>query len=206
MDGDAGSAVARPDLGLALFQLALGAIDTRQAARPADMVAALAFTAGRAAQKLVMCSDPSSFRLDQTSDGSLILLSDPVSSLVADVKSGTLASVLIDQALRSGAGRLPDFTAVRMQAREAVQRHGRPELFGQILSATPQQLAVELQDGFDALFVQADSRPLMVQSAFKACGQAISFGRNHVRPEDAAEMAMGIALFASWLDRRSATR
>ena len=196
----------RPDFGAALFQLSIAAIDSRQSARPADIVAALAFLAGRAAQQLAMNDEPSAFRLNQAGQGGLILMSDRVSALIGELSVGTLASILIEHSIRSGAGRLPDFTIVRMDAREAIERHGRAELRGHQLSAFPVELAGEIQAGFDTLFVDAEDRLVLVRSVFDACGRAVSYVRDHVKPEAAAELAMSIALYASWLDRRRVAR
>ena len=206
IEGEGTFVVLRPDFGAALFQISVSAIDSRQSARPSDIVAALAFLAGRAAQQLAMTDNPSAFRLDQAGHGGLILLSDQVSSLLGEMTPGSLASILLAQAVRSGAGRLPDFTRVRMEAREAMERHGRAELRGQNLSAFPVELAGEIQSGFDALFAESDDRLVLVRSVFDACGRAVSYVRNHIRPEEAAEFALSIAFYASWLDRRRVTR
>lgn len=122
IDGDGTFVNVRPDFGAALFQLSVSAIDTRRAARPCDLVAALAYLSGRAAQQYALHTEPSAFRLNQAGNGGLLLLSDRVSALVGGMAPNSLASMLTDQSVRSGASRLPDMARVQMEAREAIER------------------------------------------------------------------------------------
>ena len=133
-------------------------------------------------------------------------MSDRVTALIGNMQPGTLASALVDRAIRSGATRFPDFNLVRMQAREAMERRAQHDALGNMLSKHPADLAREIQSGFDALFAQDHDHDLLVRSVFLACGHAISYGRSHLPPVEAAELCMSVALFASWLDRRQSAR
>jgi hypothetical protein len=198
---------ARPDLGLALFQLVVSQIDTRVNAQPGDLVATLAYLAGRIVQRSVFRDDPAGFRLDQSSNNIAFLRHDFVSSKLGEMKPNNLASALVESALLAGATRFPDFHNVRLEAHEMMQRRGAVALRDHTLSASPDCLAGEVQSDVDLLLLDPDERSHLTKGIFSACGHALSYARHHIAPVVAAELAMSVALYAGWLDqRKSPTR
>ncbi len=190
------------DLGPSLLQLVVGEIDNRVTSRPADIIATLAFLAGRIVQRAVFREDPQSFRVDQAANGKSFLRSDTVSADLAAMKSGTLASKLVEAALLAGATRFPDFQKIHVSAQETIARRADCYLPEVLLSDAPEALAVEVQTDIDSLMALWDDRQVLIAGIFDACGLAIGYARHRVAPVLAAELAMSVALYAGWMDQR----
>ena len=197
---------AAPDLGLALFQLALREIDTRIINRPGDLIATLAFLTGRIVQRTAFRDAPNGFMIDQSANGVLFLRHDWVTAKLGALRSGSLASGLVDAAVLAGARSFPNFSAVRQDAFEAMQRHGSYDLRGNALSAPPEELAGEIQCDVDGLLLDADDRTLLVKASNIACAHAISYSRHRLAPVAAAELALSVAYHAGWIDQRKSGR
>jgi hypothetical protein len=195
-----------PDLGLALFQLAVREIDTRVSNRPGDLIATLAYLTGRIVQRTAFRDAPESFTIDQSANGLLFLRHDWVTAKLGALRSGSLASVLVDASVLAGARSFPNFAALRQDAFEAMQRRGGYDLRGHVLTASPEELAAEIQSDVDCLLHGADDRTLLVKATIIACGHAISYARHRLAPVDAAELALSIAYYAGWVDQRKTGR
>lgn len=195
-----------PDFGLSLFQLIVQKIDGRAAAKAGDVVAALAFLTGRIIQRAAFRESPERFRLDISGNGISFLRNDEVSTKLATLTPGTLASTLIKSALMAGARRLPEFSRVLVDSQEAMRRRGNGDLRGVELSALPHQLAAEVQGDVDGLLGDAAGRAALVRSCIEACGHAIGYQRTRLCPAEAAELCLSVALHAGWLDQREIQR
>jgi hypothetical protein len=190
------------DLGPSLLQLVVGEIDNRVTSKPADVIATLAFLAGRIVQRSVFRDHPGEFRLDQSANGTSFLRSDQVTGYLTAIKSETLASKLIECTLMTGATRFPDFQSVQLNAQEAMLRRAACYLPTNALSDAPDMLAAEIQTDIDALLIDAGDRQSLMAGIFNACGLAIGYARHKIEPVLGAELAMSIALYAGWLDQR----
>ena len=195
-----------PDFGWALFQLMVQNIDSRAGAKPADMVATLAYLAGRIIQRATFRERPQDFRIDQSANGAVILRNDLVSERISLLTPGTLASTLTEAALVAGARRLPEIAKVKQEAQEAMQRRGAAELRGIELSANPRELVRQVQEDVDDLLADPANRLALVRAAIQACGFAVGYNRSRLCPAEAAELALSIALYGSWVDQREAPR
>lgn len=195
-----------PDFGWALFQLMVQNIDGRAGAKPADMVATLAYLSGRIIQRAAFRECPGDFRLEQSANGVAFLRSDIVSGQLSLLKSGTLASALTEAALLAGARRFPEISKVKQEAQEAMQRRGAIELRGADLSAAPRELASQVQEDLDDLFADPAKRKALVRAAILACGFAVGYNRSRLCPAAAAELALSAALYGSWVDQRQSAR
>ena len=192
--------------GLSLFQLGVREIDSRPARKPGDLVAALAWLAGRIAQRSAMRDEPDRFIVDQSSNGTLFLRNDKVTRRLGRLEPGSLASALVEAALMTGSKRFPDFQTVRHDAIEAIQRRGEGDYRGVSLSAEPASLASLLQDDVDPLLFERDDSALLLDAAIAACGHAVSFNRHHLDPALAAELSLSVAYHAGWVDQRKVKR
>ncbi|MGB8819195.1 MAG: hypothetical protein WCC66_14865 [Rhizobiaceae bacterium] len=192
--------------GLALFQLGVREIDSRPASKPGDLVTALAWLAGRIAQRSAMRDEPDRFIVDQSSNGTLFLRNDKVTRKLGRVEPGSLASALVEAALMAGSKRFPDFQTVRHDAIEAIQRRGEGDYRGISLSAEPCVLAALLQDDVHTLLFERDDSVLLLDAAIAACGHAVGFNRNHLDPAIAAELSLSVAFHAGWADQRKTKR
>lgn len=193
-------------LGLSLFQLGVREIDDRAAAKPGDLVAGLSWLAGRVAQGIALRETPNSFVMEQAANGTLFLRSDQVSRLLSNLESDSLASVLFDAALLSGARRFPELQLVRRDAMEAMERRGEGDYRGVILSDNPGNLASVLQSDVEHLLYDQDDRMLLFNALASACAQAIGYGRHRTEPALAAELALSVAFHAGWVDQRKSIR
>jgi hypothetical protein len=195
-----------PDFGWALFQLIVQNIDGRAGAKSADMVATLAFLAGRILQRAAFRERPDDFRIDQSANGVAILRSDVVSEQLSLLKPGTLASALTEAALVAGARRFPDVSKVKQEAQEAMQRRGAAEMRGNAVSASPRELVKQVQEDVDDLLADPANRSALVRAAILACSYAVGYNRSRLCPAEAAELALSVALYGSWIDQRENTR
>ncbi len=195
-----------PDFGLALFQLVVREIDTRVSNCPGDLIAALAYLTGRIVQRTAFREMPETFSAHQSANGLIFLRNDWVTSKLGALRTGSLASVLIDAAVLSGARSFPDFASVRQDALEAMQRRGGFDCRANALTTAPEELAGEVQTDVDGLLFDADDRSLLVKASIDACGHAISYMRHRIPPVDAAELALSIAYYAGWVDQRKTGR
>jgi hypothetical protein len=200
--GESAAFSARPDLGPSLLQLIVGEIDSKATAKPADLIATLAFLAGRIVQKTAFHEQPESFRLDQSDNGVSFLRSDAVTDKLFAIKSGTLASKLVESSLLSGANRFPDFLTMRQNAHEMMQRRARFSVPENLMSDTPDRLAAAIQTDIDSLLLLAEDRQDLTAGIFDACALAVGYARHKLAPVVAAELAMSVALYAGWLDQR----
>jgi hypothetical protein len=194
------------EFGLALFQLVVREIDTKVQCRPGDLVATVAFLTGRIVQRSAFHDAPDSFVVDRSANGILVMRSDWVSNRLGTLEPGSLASVLVDSAILFGARTFPDFAAVRQDAFEAMQRRGTFDLRGHILTATPEELAAEVQSDVDGLLFDAADRTLLIHASINACGHAIGYARHRLPPVEAAELALSVAFYAGWVDQRKIGR
>lgn len=193
-------------LGLALFQLAVREIDSRASAVPGDLIAGLAWLAGRVAQGIALRDNPAGISVGRAANGTLFLRSDSVSARLASLETGSLAAALIDAALLSECRRFPDIHKVRRDAMEAMERRGEGDYCGQILSATPEILASFLQDDISQLTYDYDDERMLFKALAFACAQAVSYGRHRTEPALAAELALSVAFHAGWHDQRKTIR
>lgn len=197
----------KPDLGLNLFQLLVREVDTRVSANPADLIATLAYLSGRIVQRGLFKSNPTEFRIDQAGNAVVFLRSDAVSEKLGAMKSGSLASALVEATLLAGSRRFPEVSLVRQDAQEAMQRHGICDLRGHCLSAPVDRLAGNIQADIDALMMDDEDAEQLTHASFSACAHAISYSRQRIAPAYAAELAMSVAFYAGWIDaRKSGTR
>jgi hypothetical protein len=196
------SARAHQDLGPALLQLVVGEIDNRATSKPADVIAALAFLAGRIVQRSVFRLDMDGFRLDKSANGIAFLRNDAVTNQLMPMKSGTLAAKLTECTLLAGATAFPDFQVVQQNAQEAMLRRAACHVPANTLSNTPDQLAAKVQVNIDTLLATTSEERHLTSGVFAACGLAIGYARHKVAPVAGAELAMSIALYAGWLDMR----
>lgn len=197
---------AAPDLGLALFQLAVREIDTRIANKPGDLIATLAYLTGRIVQRTAFRDAPNGFTIDQSANGVLFLRHDWVTVKLGALRSGSLASVLVDASVLAGARAFPNFGSVRQDAFEAMQRRGSVDLRGNSLTSSPEELAGEIQSDIDGLLFDADDRTLLLKASNIACGHALSYARHRLPPVEAAELALSVAYYAGWIDQRKSGR
>ena len=195
-----------PDFGWALFQLMAQKIDSRAGARAADMTATLAFLAGRVIQRATFREQPQDFVIDRSANGVTIVRNDAVSRRISLLTPGTLASTLVEAAMLAGARRFPEISRVAFEAQEAMHRRGAAELRGAELSASPQDLAQHAQADIDALLCDSGNRSALVRASIQACGFAVGYNRARLCPAEAAELALSVALHASWTDQRGAVR
>jgi hypothetical protein len=195
-----------PDFGWALFQLALQNIDSRAGARPADMVATLAYLVGRIVQRATFRERPLEFSVDQSANGIVILRNDAVSEKLSLLTPGTLASTLTEASLVAGARRFPEISKVRQEAQEAMQRRGAADLRGIKLSAAPRDLVRQVQDDIDDLLTDPGNRTSLVRAAIQACGFAVGYNRWRLCPAEAAELGLSVALYGGWIDQRQTRR
>lgn len=193
-------------LGLALFQLAVREIDGRATAMPGDLIAGLAWLAGRVAQGIALRESPEGLTVDRAANGTLFLRADVISAMLASLETGSLAAALVDAALLSGSRRFPDLHKVRMDAMEAMERRGEGDLRGVCLSATPGFLAAILQSDVRHLLYDHDDRRMLFGALAAACAHAVSFGRHRTDPALAAELALAVAFHAGWVDQRKSVR
>jgi hypothetical protein len=195
-----------PDFGWALFQLIVQNIDSRAGARAADLTATLAYLAGRIIQRATFRERPQEFRIDTSANGIAILRNDYVSERLAVLTPGTLASTLTEASLVAGARRFPDIQRVRQEAQEAMQRRGAADLRGIELSASPRELVSQVQEDVDDLLTDPENRSALMRAAIQACGFAVGYNRSRLCPAEAAELALSVALYGSWLDQRQTAR
>lgn len=195
-----------PDFGWSLFQLMVQNIDGRAGAKPADMSATLAYLAGRIIQRAAFREHPGDFRLEQSANGVAFLRSDIVSEQLSLLKPGSLASALTEAALIAGARRFPEISRVKQEAQEAMQRRGAVDLRGVELSANPRELARQVQEDLDDLLIDPANRAALVRAVILACGFAVGYNRSRLCPAAAAELALSVALYGSWLDQRTTPR
>ncbi len=195
-----------PDFGWALFQLMVQNIDSRAEARAADMVATLAYLAGRIIQRATFRERPQDFRVEQSANGTAILRNDQVSERLSLLTPGTLASTLTEAALVAGARRFPETSKVKQEAQEAMQRRGAVELRGAELSAHPRELVSQVQEDVDDLLADPANRPALVRAAIQACGFSVGYNRSRLCPAQAAELGLSVALYGSWVDQRGIPR
>lgn len=195
-----------PDLGLAIFQLAVREIDTRISNRPGDLIATLSFLTGRIVQRTAFRDAPNGFTIDQSDNGVLFLRHDWVTAKLGALRSGSLASALVDASVLAGARAFPKFGTVRQDAYEAMQRRGGYDLRGNVLTASPEELAGEIQSDVDGLLFDADDRTSLFKACCIASGHAISYVRHRLQPVEAAELALSIAYHAGWIDQRKSGR
>jgi hypothetical protein len=193
-------------LGLSLFQIGVREIDDRAAAKPGDLIAGLAWLTGRVAQGIALRETPESFVMEQAANGTLFLRSDQVSRLLCNLETDSLASVLFDAALLSGARRFPELQSVRRDAMEALERRGEGDFRGVCLSGTPGTLASILQSDVEHLLFDQDDRMLLFNSLGSACAHAVGYGRHRLEPALAAELALSVAFHAGWVDQRKSIR
>ena len=193
-------------LGLSLFQLGVREIDDRAASKPGDLVAGLTWLAGRVAQGIALRENPESFVMERAANGTLFLRSDYVSTMLANLESDSLASVLFDAALLSGARRFPELHLVRRDAMEALERRGEGDYRGVVLSDNPGNLASILQGDVEHLLYDHDDRMLLFNSLACACAHAVGYGRHRTEPALAAELALSVAFHAGWVDQRKSIR
>ncbi len=197
----------KPDLGLDLFQLLVREIDTRVSANPADLIATLAYLSGRIVQRGLFKTEPQKFRVDKAGNGVVFFRNDAVGEKLDAMKSGSLASALVEASLLAGSRRFPEVLLVRQDAQEAMQRHGACDLRGHVLSASVENLAGHIQADIDALMMDDDDATQLTIASFSACAHAISYSRQRIAPAEAAELAMSVAFYAGWIDARiSGTR
>lgn len=197
----------KPDLGLDLFQLLVREIDTRVSANPADLIATLAYLSGRIVQRGFFKSEPQEFSLDKAGNGIVFFRNDGVGEKLGAMKSGSLASALVEGSLLAGSRRFPEVSLVRQDAQEAMQRYGACDLRGHCLSAPVDRLAGDIQCDIDALMLDDDDATQLTAASFSACVHAISYCRQRIAPAEAAELAMSVAFYAGWIDaRKSGTR
>lgn len=200
--GQSADVAARLDLGPSLLQLIVSQIDSKVTSKPADVIATLAFFAGRIVQRTTFHEQPASFRLDQSDNGVSFLRSDAVTEKLFAIKSGTLASKLVESSLLCGASRFPDFLTTRQNAHEMMQRRAGYSVLNSLISDTPDRLAAEIQTDIDSLLKLADDRQDLIVGIFDACALAVGYARHKLAPVLAAELAMSVALYAGWLDQR----
>lgn len=200
------SAFDGPDFSWSLFQLIVQNIDSRAAACPGDLPATLAILAGRIIQRATFREQPDDFRPDRSANGVAFLRCDRVSEKLAPLSHGALAATLMEASLVSGARRLPEFSRVKQDAQEAMHRRGAVELRGTPLSASPLELAAEVQGDIDGLLSDPSNRSALVRASIQACGYAIGYQRNRLCPAEAAELALSVALYGGWLDQRESPR
>jgi hypothetical protein len=193
---------ARLDLGPSLLQLVVSEIDGRLTSKPADVIAVLAYFAGRIAQRTALIEKPESFRLDQSSNGVSFLRSDEVTDKLFVMKSGSLAPRLVECALLAGANRFPDFQYVRQNAHEEMQRRACICIPEEVTCGVPHKLAEAIQTDIDSLLTQSEDRQVLASAIIDACGLAIGYARHKIAPALGAELAMSVALYAGWLDQR----
>jgi hypothetical protein len=193
-------------LGLALFQLAVREIDSRAPAMPCDLIAGLAWLAGRVAQGIALRESPEGLSVGRAANGTLFLRADAVSFMLASLETGSLAAALVDAALLGGSRRFPDLDKVRMDAMEAMERRGEGDLRGVSLSASPCFLAAILQEDVQHLLYGHDDRHMLFGALAAACAHAISYGRHRIDPAVAAELALAVAFHAGWVDQRKSVR
>lgn len=195
-----------PDLGWALFQLIVQNIDNRAGARIGDVVATLAFLAGRVVQRAAMRDDPESFRMSVSANGIAFLRSDSANAKLTALAPGTLASTLMEAAMVAGARRFPEFAMVTQEAASAMQRKSVCELRGNALSSQPHVLIGQVQEDIDNLLIDPSDRATLVHAAIQACGHAVGYQRARFCPAEAAELALSVALYGVWLDQREIIR
>ena len=195
-----------PGLGLSLFQLAVREIDDRVSARPGDLIAGLAWLAGRVAQGIALRDNLSGVAMEQAANGVLFLRSDRVSGLLASLETGSLAAALFDAALLSGSRRFPDLHAVRRDAMEDLERRGECNYRDMSLSASAENLAAMLQSDVESLLFDQDDRIMLFNALTAACAHAIGYGRHKTEPALAAELALSVAFHAGWIDQRKSMR
>jgi hypothetical protein len=195
-----------PDLGWALFQLIVQSIDNRSGAKTGDVIATLAFLAGRVMQRATMRDHPDSFRLNVSANGVAFLRNDAVNAKLTALVAGTLASTLMESAMVAGARRFPEFAMVTQEASGAMQRRGVAELRSNTLSASPRELMGLVQEDIDSLLIDPSNRAMLVRAAIQACGHAVGYQRIRFCPAQAAELALSVALYGAWLDQREITR
>ena len=195
-----------PDFGWSLFQLIVQNIDNRIGAKTGDLVATLAFVAGRVVQRATFRESPQSFRFDVSASGMSFLRSDIVTDKLGSLTPGTLASTLVEASMFAGARRFPEIVLVKHEAQEAMQRRGGAVLRGHDLSAHPRALAQQVQDDVDGLLFDAADRHALVRSSIRACGHALGYQRSRLCPAEAAELALSVALYGGWLDQRESLR
>ncbi len=195
-----------PDFGWALFQLMVQRIDSRAGAKAADVVATLAYLAGRIMQRKAFRERPEDFRIDQSANGVAIVRSDIVSKQLSQLNPGTLASALTEAAIVAGARRFPEISKVALEAQEAMQRRGAVELRGNEVSAHPRDLVKQVQEDVDDLLADPANRARLVRAAILACGFAVGYNRSRFCPADAAELALSAALYGGWVDQRESPR
>jgi hypothetical protein len=200
--GQSADVAVRLDLGPSLLQLIVSQIDSKATSKPADVIATLAFFAGRIVQRAAFHEQPASFRLDQSDNGVSFLRSDAVTDKLFAIKSGTLASKLVESSLMCGANRFPNFLTIRQNAHEMMQRRAGYSAPENLMSDTPDRLAAEIQTDIDSLLMLADDRQDLIVGIFDACALAIGYARHKLAPVLAAELAMSVALYAGWLDQR----
>lgn len=200
--GKCADVAARTDLGPSLLQLIVSQIDSKATSKPADVIATLAFLAGRIVQRTAFHEQPASFRLDQSDNGVSFLRSDAVTEKLFAIKSGTLASKLVESSLLCGTNRFPDFLTTRQNAHEMMQRRAGFSVPDNLMSDTPDRLAAEIQTDIDSLLAYSDDRHDLSIGIFDACALAVGYARHKVEPVIAAELAMSVALYAGWLDQR----
>ena len=194
------------DFGWSLFQLVVQDVDGRVGSRLGDLVATLAFLTGRVVQRATFREQPERFFLELSANGTAFLRNDTVSEKLGALKSGTLASVLVEAALVAGARRFPDFSVVQHDAQEAMQRRGTVSLRGIQLSASPRNLIARVQGDIDGLLIEPSNRSALVRAAIEACGHALGYQRTRLCPAEAAELALSVALYGGWIDQRESTR
>ena len=202
----AGRSDSPSSTGLALFQLGVREIDDRAVARAGDLIAGLAWLTGRVAQGIALRENPESFAVGQAANGTLFLRSDRVSKMLANLVTDSLASVLFDAALLSGARRFPDLQSVRRDAMEALERRGEGDYRSVALSGTPENLAAILQGDVDHLLFDRDDRLALFNALGSACAHAVGYGRHRIEPALAAELALSVAFHAGWVDQRKSVR
>ena len=195
-----------PDFGWALFQLVVQNIDSHAGARAGDLAATLGFLAGRIVQRAAFREHPEDFRHDAADNGAAFLRCDRVSGQLERLTPGSLASTLVESSLVAGARRLPEFSKVKLEAQEAMQRRGACDLRRADLSASPQELVTRMQGNLDDLLTDPSNRAALVRAVILACGNAVGYNRSRLSPELGAELAFSAALFGGWLDHREAPR
>lgn len=195
-----------PGLGLSLFQLAVREIDDRVAARPGDLIAGLAWLAGRVAQGIALKEHLSGFAVAKAANGVLFLRSDIVSGMLANLETGSLAAALFDAAVLGGSRRFPDLHAVRRDAMEALERRGDCNYRDMPLSASAESLAAILQSDVEGLLFDQGDRLMLFDALVSACAHAIGYGRHKTDPALAAELALSVAFHAGWVDQRKTMR
>ena len=163
-------------------------IDSRPGAKPADLVATLAYLAGRIIQRSAFRDHPDDFRIDLSANGVVILRCDTVSERLSLLQPGTLASTLTEAALVAGARRFPEISKVKQEAQEAMQRRGAADFRGIELSASPSELVRQVQQDVDDLLADPANRIALVRAVIQACGFAVGYNRSRLCPAVAAEL------------------